>query len=106
MPPSDHEKNQKREKLIASLTDEQRQLYYEAELARHDAQIAELYEITRGIVSWPRLVKALSALAMMIGVMLTIAKGAEIVSSIIISNNERKEYYSHIDYGKNQGEGK
>lgn len=99
---SENKKNATREKLIASLTEEQRHLYYEAELARHDAQLAELYEITRGIVSWPRLVKALSALAMMIGVMMTISKGAEIVSNIIISNNERKEYYNHVDYNKGE----
>lgn len=97
---SENKKNATREKLIASLTEEQRHLYYEAELARHDAQIAELYEITRGIVSYPRLMKAISMLAMLIGAIMTITKGAEIASNIIISNNERKEYYSHIDYNK------
>jgi hypothetical protein len=94
----DKESKSKQERLLASLSQEQWMLWMESENAKRAEQISELYDITRGILSWPRLLKFGTSIMAIISIMFAIGKLIDTGNSFIVSKHEEKRLIESLPH--------
>lgn len=84
--------NQKRHTFLNTLSAEQKFLYYDFVLEKHEEQIKELYKLTNTVFSMKK-VKKLATYVIFFASFLTAFKvGSEWLTALIINHNMNKEH--------------